>query len=253
MPEQADILKSLIALSRWLGEPSRELAILGEGNTSARLSQDAFLVKASGKELASADEQTFVEVSLAPTLAILEASQLTDAEIKLRLDAAKTKPSDPARPSVETILHALALVEGDANFVAHSHPISVNAILCSHKAEEAFAGRLFPDEIVLCGPAPAFIPYTDPGLPLAAKFREVLRSYRAAYGQAPKMALIQNHGLVTFGRTAQEAQNITAMMDKVARILIGSYALGGPHALTQAQVERIHTRPDEAYRRQQLR
>jgi len=156
------------------------------------------------------------------------------------------------RPSVETVLHALALALGEAHYVVHTHPTSVNAILCSRAAEEAFAGRLFPDEIVVCGPAPAYVPYTDPGVPLARKVAETLKAYRDAWGEPPKALLMQNHGLVALGRTAQEAENVTMMMTKVARVLLGAYAVGGPRFLSSSQVERIHTRPDEAYRRKQL-
>jgi len=60
---------------------------------------------------------------------------------------------------------------------------------------------------------------------------------------------MQNHGLITLGRTAQQVENITAMAVKAARVLIGAYALGGPRFLTAENVDRIHTRPDEAYRR----
>ena len=45
--------------------------------------------------------------------------------------------------------------------------------------------------------------------------------------------------------------NITAMAVKTARVLIGTYALGGPHPMSAAAVDRIHSRPDEAYRRRQ--
>jgi ribulose-5-phosphate 4-epimerase/fuculose-1-phosphate aldolase len=61
---------------------------------------------------------------------------------------------------------------------------------------------------------------------------------------------MQNHGLIALGRTAQEVEDITAMAVKAARVLLGTYVLGGPHLLTAENVVRIHTRPDEAYRRQ---
>ncbi len=57
--------------------------------------------------------------------------------------------------------------------------------------------------------------------------------------------MMQNHGLIALGRTAQEVENITAMAVKAARVLLGTYALGGPHFLSPAAVDRIHTRPDE--------
>ena len=117
------------------------------------------------------------------------------------------------------------------------------------QVEEAIAGRLFPDEIVYCGPAPVYIPYTDPGLPLARRVRAEIDRYLDEYGEVPKVILMQNHGLIALGRTAAEVENITAMAVKAARVLLGSYALGGPHFLSPAAVERIHTRPDELYRR----
>jgi hypothetical protein len=35
-------------------------------------------------------------------------------------------------------------------------------------------------------------------------------------------------------------------------VLLGAYAAGGPHFLTDENVARIHTRPDELYRRKLL-
>jgi len=53
---------------------------------------------------------------------------------------------------------------------------------------------------------------------------------------------------VTIGSTTAEVINATMMMCKTARVLWGTYALGGPNYLTGRQVERIFTRPDEKYR-----
>jgi hypothetical protein len=41
-------------------------------------------------------------------------------------------------------------------------------------------------------------------------------------------------------------------MVKTCRVLRGAFAAGGPRFLSQKDVDRIHTRPDELYRRQQL-
>jgi ribulose-5-phosphate 4-epimerase/fuculose-1-phosphate aldolase len=61
-----------------------------------------------------------------------------------------------------------------------------------------------------------------------------------------------NHGPVALGQTAQEALNIMLMADKWAKILQGTYALGGPTYLPDQQAARIDNRLDEHYRRQQL-
>jgi rhamnose utilization protein RhaD (predicted bifunctional aldolase and dehydrogenase) len=250
---EGDVLSQLITMSRHLGDPTLDCVILGEGNTSARVDEATFWVKASGVELRTIEASGFVRVRFDRVLALLEAGDLGDDDVKAGLEAAKVDLSVAARPSVETVLHGLALQLEGVNFVGHTHPTVVNAILCSQNAEEAIAGRLFPDEIVYCGPAPAYVPYTDPGLPLARKVREVVRRYVEDYGERPKVILMRNHGLIALGHTAGEVENITAMYVKAARVLLGTYVLGGPHFMSAQAVARIHTRPDEAYRREELR
>ena len=247
-----EILAQLLWMSHELGRPEFDYAILGEGNVSARIDDETFLVKASGAELHTLDEGGLVEVSLSRALALLDAEDISDASVKAGLIAAKVDPTAARHPSVETVLHALSLTEGGATWVGHTHPTAVNAVLCSQSAEAAYAGRLFPDEIVVCGPAPVFVPYTDPGVPLARCVREKIRAYVAEWGQPPKVILMQNHGLIALGSSPQEVLNVTAMAVKVARVLLGTYALGGPRFLTKQQVTRIHTRPDEALRRRVL-
>ena len=244
-----DILNQLVTMTRNLGDPALDYAILGEGNTSARANAEVFCVKASGVEMRTIEPGGFVQVRFERVLAMLQAETLSDDQIKVGLEAAKADPTVEARPSVETVLHALALQVPGIGFIGHTHPTAVNAVLCSQQAEEAIAGRLFPDEIVYCGPAPVYVPYTDPGLPLARRVRAEIDRYLDKYGEAPKVILMQNHGLIALGRTTAEVENITAMAVKTARVLLGSYALGGPHFLSPAAVERIHTRPDELYRR----
>lgn len=248
-----DVLQRLVAMSRRLADPALDCVILAEGNTSARIDGESFWVKASGFKMAGIGPDGFVAMRTAPLLALLDEGQLSDDEVKAHLAAARLDPKATLRPSVEAVLHAIALTVGGAQYVGHTHPTSVNAILCSRRAEEAYAGRLFPDEIVICGPAPVYVPYTDPGLPLAREVYQRIRRYIEAYGETPKVILMQNHGLVALGRDPDEVEAITAMAIKTARVLLGTFAAGGPHHLSQEAVSRIHTRPDELYRRQLLK
>ncbi|MFQ5341074.1 MAG: class II aldolase/adducin family protein [Anaerolineae bacterium] len=252
MSDKTDLLNELVAMSRWLGDPARDLVILGEGNTSARVDERSFFVKASGVTLGEIEPAGFVEIAFGPILEFLEHGGTSDEAVTAVLRAARVEPTASLRPSVETPLHALALTVGGGRFVGHTHPTAVNAILCSRQAEEAIAGRLFPDEIVVCGPAPAYVPYTDPGLPLAREVRKALETHIEIYGEPPKAVLMQNHGLIALGQSPREVQNITAMYVKTACVLLGTYVLGGPRFMTRADVARIHTRPDEAYRQQKL-
>jgi rhamnose utilization protein RhaD (predicted bifunctional aldolase and dehydrogenase) len=246
-----DILAQLVAMSNNLGDPALDYVILGEGNTSARADSETLWVKASGTELRTIDRAGFVRVRFDKALALLETGNLSDDAVEAGLEEAKADPSVTVHPSVETVLHAVALQLEGVNFVGHTHPTAVNAVLCSQKAEEAVSGRLFPDHIVYCGPASVYVPYTDPGLPLARAVRDSIGRYIDARREVPKVIMMQNHGLIALGRTAQEVEDITAMAVKAARVLLGTYTLGGPHFLTAENVDRIHTRPDEQYRRKE--
>ncbi len=253
MANAGTVLQALIEMSRKLGQPERDLVILGEGNTSALCDDGTFWVKASGTELRTIDADGFVRLRIDAVRALAERDGLSDEQLKEALAAARVDASSPRLPSVETVLHALALSDGGAKFVGHTHPVAVNALTCSTAMNEMALGRLFPDEIVVLGPAPAYVPYTDPGRPLARAVRERIRRYVAEWGTPPKTILLQNHGLIALGANPQEVESITAMSVKTCRVLAGTYAFGGPHFLSADAARRIHTRPDEAYRRRQLK
>jgi rhamnose utilization protein RhaD (predicted bifunctional aldolase and dehydrogenase) len=243
------ILSQLVAMSRNLGDPAMDYAILGEGNTSARADADSFWVKASGTSLRTMDPSGLVRVNFAPILNALDCESLSDVEVRQILESSRADADVKVMPSVETFLHALALQLEGVNFVGHTHPTAINSVLCSQAAVEAVEGRLFPDQIVYCGPASVYIPYTDPGMILAKTVRKAIIEFGDAWGQVPKVIMMQNHGLIALGKSAADVENITAMAVKSARVLIGVYSMGGPNFLTPQQVDRIQNRPDEHYRK----
>lgn len=252
MPNAEEILEQLTALSHHLGEPWRDYAILGEGNTSGRVDEDTFYVKASGHHLGGITPEGFCAVNFSRVLPHFDGPNLSDEEVKQALLNCKSEGGSDVMPSVETFFHGYLLTLPNVNFVGHTHPIAVNSILCSNKAKEAIAGRLFPDEIVCCGIAPCFVEYTDPGIPLAKHLKRRVEEFYEKWGEWPKTILMENHGLIAAGRSVKDVQTITAMYVKTARIILGTYALGGPQFLTPDNVDRIHTRPDEHYRQRQL-
>ena len=244
-----DIQEQLVHLSKNLGDPLKDFVILGEGNISGKDNPETFWVKASGTSLRDLDSSGLVEVSFEGVKQLLLEDALTDDEIRAGLQKAKVDPGVDAVPSVETFLHAFLLQLEGINFVGHTHPISVNSILCSKNAKEAYSGSLYPDQIVYCGPAPVYVPYTDPGLLLAKRVHEEIERFIGEWGEIPKIILMENHGLIALGTTTSNVENITEMSVKAARIIIGTYILGGPKFLTQENVARIHTRKDEQYRK----
>ena len=247
----SDVLEQLVAMSCRLGEPGNDYVILGEGNTSALDDDGWFWVKASGASLCGIGHAGFVKVYQPAVLEMLAAPSLTDGQVKELLAKASATAEGP-RPSVETMFHAYLLSLPGVRFVGHTHPTAVNAVTCSEASREIIGGRLFPDEIVCLGRSPAYVPYVDPGLTLSKAVRQAVEQYIEREGERPRMVLMENHGLIALGGTPQEVEAVTAMAVKTARVLAGTYTFGGPRYLTEQNVDRIHTRPDEAYRKQAL-
>jgi rhamnose utilization protein RhaD (predicted bifunctional aldolase and dehydrogenase) len=235
-------------MSAELGLPSHQYAILGEGNTSVRAEDDSFWIKASGTSLAGATRDNFVRVKMEPILAALDQPALDDAALKQLLRTATIEGQ--RAPSIETFLHALCLQLEGVRFVGHTHPGVAVGLLSGCRSRELFQGCLFPDQIVVLGPAMAYVPYADPGLPLALSLRTALSEFLERHRREPKVLLMENHGVIALGSTAQEVLNITQMLVKTCRILATTLSAGGPRFLLKAQVERIDKRPDELARRQ---
>jgi rhamnose utilization protein RhaD (predicted bifunctional aldolase and dehydrogenase) len=247
-----DILTSLTELTQNLGQPHLDYVIIGEGNTSCRADETSFWVKASGQQMRTIEPNGFVQMRFEPILAMLDDATADGKTQKTTMQAAKVDPSSPLAPSVEAGFHGMLLHECQVTYIAHTPPTAVNTVLCSPRAQDFAANRQFPDECVLCGPASVFMPYVDPGLPLARVMREQVRRYQDTWGAAPKVILMANHGLIALGKTPAEVLNITAMSVKAARVFAGACAMGGPVFMAKDDVMHICHRPDEIYRRQQF-
>lgn len=243
-----DPIDVLVTLSRWLGDPQRDLAILGEGNTSIKLGADRIAVKASGAALGAVERDHFVEVDTHRILSVLRRDHITEAELAEHF-AACCRTAGTRRPSIEVILHALAIDYADAHLVAHTHPVALNGLLCSDRADALVAGALFPDQIVVCGQHALLVPYADPGLPLARAVRDGLVAHLDRHAAPPKVIYLRNHGILVLGGTATEVRQITEMTVKVARILTTVLTVGKPTYLTESQAARIDDREDEHHRR----
>ncbi len=250
-PDDQHERRALLDLSHDLGASHRQQAILGEGNTSAKAGDDLFLVKASGGNLEKLRDEDLVLCHSAPLLALLNETDIADDAIDQTLFDCRVDPR-AKKPSVEAIFHAYLLSLPQVNFVGHTHPVSVNSILCSPLAENFAARRIFPDEVVCCGSSSVLVPYVDPGLKLAQCIRERTEQFRQSHGAAPRVILLQSHGIITLGGSAAAVKTAMFMAGKAAQIFVGSVPLGGPVFLSQADVDRIAGRRDEHHRQRAL-
>jgi rhamnose utilization protein RhaD (predicted bifunctional aldolase and dehydrogenase) len=244
-----EILDELVALSRRIGLPANDYVLLAEGNTSALLDDGTFLVKASGARLDGIAPAGFVRLRLEPLLEAVLSDASEGAEELFRTARVETSPG-AGRPSIETFVHVASLGLAGARWVVHTHPTALTGLLCSAHAEELLlAGPLFPDEAVVCGTAPLYVPYAEPGLQVARAFAPRVEEHTARVGEPPRVVLLGNHGLVALGATAAEAEAVTAMAVKAARVRLVAAAAGGLRPLAAASVAELVGRSDEVERR----
>jgi len=247
-----EILRKLVKLSNNLGRIDYHLAIIGEGNTSAKIEvgniAESFFIKTSGAQLATADEKDFIQIYFKPIMELISMENPTIEESNNVFEKAKVDKNFRVNPSVETLLHAICLNLEGVNFVGHTHPTAVNRLTCSKSFPENLKGRIYPDEIILLGKESVFIPYTDPGVKLAQKAKKEIEMFLDKHGERPKSIYIQNHGFVALGSTPNEVENITLMADKAAEIRFGALLAGGINTFSEDIVNYIAERKDEKYR-----
>jgi rhamnose utilization protein RhaD (predicted bifunctional aldolase and dehydrogenase) len=238
------------------GAPDADLTILAEGNAAVLdRENDRFLVKASGVVMGEATPEDWVWVSLSKSIEILDdahkngRSPALDGALDALLKSAVTPSGAKKKASIETLVHVVAFHLLESSWSLHTHPTPVVSLAASVNAAEHYSGTVFPDESVVCGPIPLYLPYDEPGLSLGLGFYSGAIKYKEQYGMSPRQIILGNHGLCTFGNGKEEALATTQIAVKAARIRLGALAAGGINFIPNAAAQTIAFRPDEVARR----
>ena len=105
------------------------------------------------------------------------------------------------RPSMETGFH----VAMKDRVIVHTHPIHLNALLCSKEARAILKG-LFQDLSY------EFVEYTVPGMELVNRIRD-----------SKGILFLENHGLIVGADTAEEAMSITEEINNKCKRWLGNH------------------------------
>jgi len=206
----ADDLASCVYVSRVLGaEPA--LVLYGGGNTSVKTGADAgvLYVKGSGADLAQVEAHDFTPVRLAEVQRLIEAGDLTNAQLAQAVDRCVIGNNAP-RPSIETLLHAVL----PHRFVLHTHADSILAVTNTDHGDGAAAeifGELAPR-----------VPFRESGFELAKAAHEV---YRAQAAPNTIGLILLHHGVFSFGDSARSAyENMLRLVGLAEQFLASSNA-----------------------------
>ncbi len=255
----ATLAEEISDLAVRAGAPDADLTILAEGNAAVLdAAGDRFLVKASGVVMGEATAEDWVWVSLSKSVEILEdahkngRSPALDSALDAILKSAVTPNGVQKKASIETLVHVVAFHLLESTWSLHTHPTPVVALAASKDAAAHYSGTVFPDESVICGPIPLYLPYDEPGLSLGLGFYSGALKYREQYGMSPRQIILGNHGLCTFGNGKEEALATTQIAVKAARERLGALAARGINFIPNSAAQTIAFRPDEVARRKLL-
>jgi rhamnulose-1-phosphate aldolase/alcohol dehydrogenase len=214
-------LDALVYRSNLLGA-DRSVANQGGGNTSAKgvvvdhagRERRVLWVKGSGTDLATITAAGFAALRLDEVEALRSCEAMDDASMVDYLRRCALEPDQP-RPSIETLLHAFV----GAPHVDHTHPDAVIA-LTSTPNGRSLAEEAFGDEAV-------WLDYQRPGFDMSRRIALLLDEHPTA-----RAVLLERHGLVTWGGSAEEAyantiEFVTRAAEAVDGAGAGRFGLGG--------------------------
>lgn len=184
---------------------ARRLVSARDGNLSARLGPDRFLVTATGVRKGELGKRDLIEVD------------------------ERGEPVSPGHPTTEIGLHlAVYRQRPEVGAVVHAHPpIAVGFAT----AGLGLTDPLIPEVVVDLGPVP-LVPYATPGTPDLEK----------AVGDIPKDHngfLLANHGAVTVGESIDLALDRMETLEHLAWIALAAKLLGGAVPLDSRQLDRL--------------
>jgi rhamnulose-1-phosphate aldolase/alcohol dehydrogenase len=196
-------LDLVVYRSRLIGSDP-DLVVWGGGNTSVKTEEVDFRgrtrpvlrIKGSGTDLKTIDRSGFPGIFLDDILPLLEREAMSDEEMVAYLEHCMLHPAG-RRPSLETLLHGFL----PARHVDHVHADAIVALTNTERGLEAVR-EVFGDRV-------AAVPYRRPGFALSKAVYEAAKDHEAV--------VLMNHGLVTWGDTAEKSYRTTIEMVEQAQ------------------------------------
>ena len=183
------------------------------GNVSAKF-QDSIIITSSGQNIG--------DVSWESGFCVCKKSKLSEKDEDSFLQTCRaSKLSGYKQPSMELGIHK----KTSHKYVAHTHPVHLNSILCSSESKEILQ-TIFPTLKY------DYIRYSNPGLDLFLNFNP-----------ENNIVFLENHGLVVSGNDENEVFETTADIDRRCKEWISKNS--EPHTgLKQRTFNGNHLFPD---------
>ena len=198
--------KEIISINQACVE--HELVRSSDGNISARLDNERFLITPSG----------MYKKRMKPKHLLI-----------VNWEGNKVKGKRDLQPSSEILLHLEAYRQReDIRAVLHAHPPFSTALTI---AGIPFPTDIIPEVLIALGEVPT-APYATPGTQdLALSIRDLIKTHNAI--------LLSNHGSLTVGKNLEEALLALERMELAAQLYYLAHNLGKVIPLPEAEVQTL--------------
>lgn len=218
-------LNNLIKISKYAGERF-DLVQSGGGNSSAKIPNGEMLIKASGFFLSEIEKNVgYATINNIKLLSFLDKLVVPiKKEVKNEADSIinEVNLTKNIRPSIETYLHSYT-----RKYTLHTHPITVNILLCRKNWRE-LVNDLFKD--CLC------VPYATPGIDLAIEILMSMKQSNYNEDAYPKLIFLQNHGLIA---NSNDSDEVIALTEDVTKIIEKELNLDYEHYRNSTKVSKL--------------
>ena len=181
-----------------------------------------------------------------------------DAARSRALQAYMQAEDSPVPPRVSEVLPALRMLVSETEQQKHG-PLQLKTLkirnnkLIAHYCEKEenyirISRPFTPDAIVYCKSNQLFINKAD-SLEVLDEAKTILPFFSQHFGYQPKVIALQGLGIVAVGDNAAQCDTILDVFEDCIRIAAISEAFGGPHPMSQEQIDFIDHWEVENYRR----
>lgn len=185
---------------------NRRLVVGTQGNVSARLDSSSFLLTPSGMAYHGLMPEDLVVVDLAGNVVI-----------------------GRRKPSIELELHRLIYsTRSDVGGVVHAHSTYATAIAITRQPLPAVT-----DTLAVRNRGPVNVASYAP-----SGTKELARNAVTALGDA-RCVLLANHGILSTGRTVEDALALLEVVEQVAQMYVSSHSVGVPKPLEPGDIKRL--------------
>ena len=204
MSRELQLRNEIVRYGRMLHE--RGFSAARDGNLSCRLNATSMLITPSGLSKGMLEAEDIVLADMCGRK--LEGRHCVSSEVEMHVLIYATRP--------------------DVGGICHAHPPTATGFAVAGIAMDE---PVLAETAVMLGPVP-LAPYATPGT------RELAHSLEPFVTDHDAI-LMSNHGVVCSGPDLLQAYLNLELVEQTARILLVVRQLGGPHALTPEQVERL--------------